>query len=74
MGLEHTDHPFETGSDSTLANIPYSELRFHENTVFTLDMPHNEIGWGTTHVEDMMVVKNDGCIPLSSGDTSLRIV
>ncbi len=74
VGLEHTDHPVETGHPSTPGNIPYSELRFHENSVFTLDMPHNELGWGTTHVEDMMVVKKDGCVPLSSGDTSLRIV
>ncbi|WP_439533659.1 M24 family metallopeptidase, partial [Polymorphobacter sp.] len=74
VGLEHTDHPVEVGVPDMPGNIPYSELRFFENTVFTLDMPHNEIGWGTTHVEDMMVVKADGCQPLSSMDTGLKIV
>lgn len=74
VGLEHTDHPLDLSPAKVPGSLPYTELRFLENTVFTLDMPHNEIGWGTTHVEDMMVVKNDGCKLLSSGDTSLRIV
>lgn len=74
VGLEHTDHPFETGSGKVPGDIPSSELRFLEGTVFTLDMPHNEIGWGTCHVEDMLVVRKDGCELLSSGDTSLKII
>lgn len=74
VGLEHTDHPVETGSDKVPASMAYTDLKFHENTVFTLDMPHNEIGWGTTHVEDMLLVTNEGCKILSSGDTTLRVV
>ena len=41
--------------------------------VFTLDMPYHEIGWGTTHVEDMMLVTATGAVPLSSGNMALRI-
>jgi len=74
VGLEHTDHPIETGGKNVPASIPYTELVFHEGTVFTLDMPHNEIGWGTVHVEDMLVVRKTGCELLSSGDTSLKQV
>jgi hypothetical protein len=39
-----------------------------------MDMPYHEIGYGTSHVEDMMVVRADGAEALSSGDTSLRIL
>ena len=49
------------------------DFNFEENMVFTLDMPYHEIGWGTTHVEDMMLVTKSGAIPLSSGDISLRV-
>jgi Xaa-Pro dipeptidase len=49
------------------------ELRFEENMVFTLDMPYHEFGWGTTHVEDMMIVRKNGCEAITSMDTSLRI-
>jgi hypothetical protein len=41
--------------------------------VFTLDMPYHEFGWGTTHVEDMVIVRADGCEPISSLDTALRV-
>ena len=71
VGLEHTDQPFTT-LDHVQETIGLS-FSFEEGTVFTLDMPHNEIGWGTTHVEDMMVVRKHGCEGLSSMDTSLRI-
>lgn len=73
VGLEHTDHPVETGSTKEPGSIPYSELTFQDGTVFTLDMPHNEMGWGTTHVEDMIHVTATGYETLSSGNTDLRI-
>lgn len=74
VGLEHTDHPLDMGAPNVPGSVPYTELRFHENSVFTLDMPHNELGWGTTHVEDMLRVTKNGCEILSSGDTTLRVV
>jgi len=49
------------------------ELVFEENMVFTLDMPYHEFGWGTTHVEDMVIVRADGCEAISSLDTALRV-
>lgn len=71
VGLEHTDQPFMTLDDE---QRPLGrDFTFEVGTVFTLDMPHNEIGWGTTHVEDMMVVRENGCEALSSMDTSLKI-
>ena len=69
VGLEHTDHPTSIG-----AQMPgHHPLMFEENMVFTLDMPYHEFGWGTTHVEDMMIVRKDGCEPITSMDTSLRV-
>ena len=49
------------------------DFAFEENMVFTLDMPYHEIGWGTTHVEDMMLVTQTGAVALSSGNMSLRV-
>ena len=71
VGLEHTDQPIATGAEP-----PGSfdqDFSFEAGTVFTLDMPYNEVGWGTTHVEDMIVVRENGYEALSSMDTSLRI-
>lgn len=69
VGLEHTDHPVSVG-----AQMPgHHPLVFQENMVFTLDMPYHEFGWGTTHVEDMMLVTKDGCEALTSMDTALRV-
>jgi Xaa-Pro dipeptidase len=69
VGLEHTDHPVSVG-----AEMPgHHPLCFEENMVFTLDMPYHEFGWGTTHVEDMMIVRADGCEPITSMRTGLRV-
>ncbi|MBB5706965.1 M24 family metallopeptidase [Sphingopyxis panaciterrulae] len=69
IGLEHTDHPVSVGPQ-----MPGEHpLAFEENMVFTLDMPYHEFGWGTTHVEDMMIVRKDGCEPITSMNTKLRI-
>ncbi len=69
VGLEHTDHPVSVG-----AQMPgHHPLVFEENMVFTLDMPYHEFGWGTTHVEDMMIVRADGCEPITSMNTALRV-
>jgi Xaa-Pro aminopeptidase len=69
VGLEHTDHPVSVG-----AEMPgHHSLAFEENMVFTLDMPYHEFGWGTTHVEDMMIVRKDGCEPITSMNTALRV-
>ena len=69
VGLEHTDHPVSVGPETPGSH----ELVFLENMVFTLDMPYHEFGWGTTHVEDMMIVRRDGCEPITSMKTDLRV-
>ncbi len=71
VGLEHTDQPWPTGAEQPDSYM--QDLTFEDGTVFTLDMPYNEVGWGTTHVEDMILIRRNGYEALSSMDTSLRM-
>ena len=71
VGLEHTDQPWPTGAEQPDSYV--QDFTFEDGTVFTLDMPYNEVGWGTTHVEDMILIRKNGYEALSSMDTSLRI-
>lgn len=73
VGLEHTDQPWPVGHEQDLSAFE-DVMIFEEGTVFTMDMPYHEIGYGTSHVEDMMVVRANGAEALSSTDTSLRIL
>lgn len=73
VGLEHTDHPWPTGAERGPGDI-YTDLVYEENMVFTMDVPYHEVGYGTSHVEDMMVVKKTrGCEGLSSMNTQLIV-
>jgi Xaa-Pro dipeptidase len=73
VGLDHTDQPVPVGHESDFDAFD-KVMMFEEGTVFTMDMPYHEVGYGTSHVEDMMVVRKNGAEALSSGDTSLRII
>ncbi|MCG8375859.1 MAG: M24 family metallopeptidase, partial [Chlorobiales bacterium] len=70
LGLEHTDDPKAPGvqpqdkPDQTLA----------AGMVVNVDMPHTEIGWGSVHMEDTVVITESGCERLSSADFSMRII
>ena len=69
VGIDHTDQPMAMAHP-----LRQSEpLVFREGTVFTIDVPYLEIGYGSSHVEDMMVCTKTGAKPLSSGDVSLRV-
>lgn len=70
VGIDHTDQP------NSLANPMRrgEPLKFAEGTVFTVDVPYLEIGYGSSHVEDMMVCTKSGAVPLSSGDVKLRVI
>jgi len=71
VGLEHTDHPLPIGPD-----LPGSqgEFVFHENMVFTVDMPYYEVGWGNMHLEDTVRVTATGCEAFTSCEVGLRII
>jgi Xaa-Pro aminopeptidase len=42
--------------------------------VVNVDMPHTEIGWGSVHMEDTVVITDDGCERLASATFDLRAV
>jgi Xaa-Pro aminopeptidase len=69
VGMDHTDQP------NSLANPRRKPepLKFAAGTVFTIDVPYLEIGYGSSHVEDMMVCTAAGAVPLSSGNVKLRV-
>jgi hypothetical protein len=73
----HDNAFYHTGIEHMLvALLPRrvdAPLVFADGTVFTIDVPYLEIGYGSSHVEDMMVCTAQGVRPLSSGDVSLRV-
>jgi Xaa-Pro aminopeptidase len=70
IGLEHSDHRIPIGPTLPGGN---GEFVFEENMVFSIDMPYYEVGWGNLHMEDQILVTNNGVEPLTSCDTSLRV-
>ncbi len=70
VGLEHTDDPKPYGVQPQTK--PDQVLQ--ANMVVNVDMPHSEIGWGSVHMEDTVLITNDGFERLSTADFSLRVV
>jgi Xaa-Pro dipeptidase len=70
LGLEHTDDPKSPGVQPQ--NKPDQTLR--KGMVVNVDMPHTEIGWGSVHMEDTVVITDNGCKRLAEADFNLRTV
>jgi Xaa-Pro aminopeptidase len=70
LGLEHTDDPKAPGVQPQ--DKPDQTLL--KGMVVNVDMPHTEIGWGSVHMEDTVVIIDDGCERLASADFSLRVI
>lgn len=62
IGLQHTDDP----APLTLAGPDYGDPVLEPGIVFNVDLPYIEIGWGAVHLEDTLLVTDDGCEPLTS--------
>jgi Xaa-Pro dipeptidase len=69
LGLEHTDDPKSPGVQPQ--DKPDQTLT--QGMVVNVDMPHTEIGWGSVHMEDTVVITEDGCERLSTADFSIRV-
>ncbi len=69
LGLEHTDDPKSPGVQPQ--DKPDQILQ--SNMVINVDMPHTEIGWGSVHMEDTVVITQGGCERLTTGDVGMRI-
>ncbi len=70
LGLEHTDDPKSPGVQPQ--DKPDQVLQ--KGMVVNVDMPHSELGWGSVHMEDTVMITEDGCERLGSADFSMRIV
>jgi Xaa-Pro aminopeptidase len=70
LGLEHTDDPKAAGVQPQ--DKPDQVLQ--KSMVINVDMPHTEIGWGSVHMEDTVVITDDGCERLATADFSLRTI
>ena len=70
LGLEHTDDPKPPGVQPQ--SKPDQILQ--AGMVVNVDMPHTEIGWGSVHMEDTVVITADGFERLSAADFTLRVV
>ncbi len=71
VGLEHTDHPIPLGPDGLGADADFT---IEEDMLLNFDMPYQEYGWGSMHIEDTLRVTRDGFEPLTSLKTELRIL
>jgi Xaa-Pro aminopeptidase/Xaa-Pro dipeptidase len=70
LGLEHTDDPKPFGVQP---QVKFDQV-LEKNMVVNVDMPHTEIGWGSVHVEDTVVITDDGFVRLSQANLDMRIV
>jgi Xaa-Pro aminopeptidase len=70
LGLQHTDDPSPAWGPPG-----YKADRILEaDMVLNVDLPHIEIGWGAVHLEDTVRVTAEGCEPLTSMQTALRVI
>ena len=70
LGLEHTDDPKPVAAQPGVK----PDAVLEPDMVVNVDMPFTEIGWGSVHIEDTVVITKDGCDPLTSLDLALRVV
>ena len=69
LGLEHTDDPKPPGVQPQ----DKPDQRLAKGMVVNVDMPHTEIGWGSVHMEDTVLITDDGCERLAAADFSLLV-
>jgi len=70
VGLEHTDDPKPAGAQPQTK----PDRLLEAGMVVNVDLPHTEIGWGSVHMEDTVVITADGFERLGVADFSLREV
>jgi Xaa-Pro dipeptidase len=68
VGLEHTDDPKPFGVQPQTK----ADQVLQPGMVVNVDMPHTEIGWGSLHVEDTVLITTYGHERLSKTDLSIR--
>ena len=64
VGLEHTDDPKTVGGQQGMT----ADTVLEPGMVLNVDMPFTEIGWGSVHIEDTVLITGDGFEMLTSGN------
>jgi len=67
LGLEHTDDPKPEG----VMPQTKGDQVLQKNMVINIDLPHTEIGWGSVHMEDTVVITDNGFQRLSEASMDL---
>jgi Xaa-Pro dipeptidase len=70
LGLEHTDDPKPVGAQPGTK----SDQVLEPGMVINVDMPYTEIGWGSLHLEDTVLITDDGHELLTTAGLDLRCV
>ena len=70
LGLEHTDDPKPPGAQPSTKPDQVLE----PGMVLNVDMPFTEIGWGSVHLEDTVLIRLDGHERLTSADLEIITV
>lgn len=70
VGLQHTDQSYRDG----LPFVVGEDHTFEKNMTLTIDLPQIEMGWGATHLEDLINITDDGFEPLGTMDDPLIIL
>ena len=67
VGLEHTDDPRPVGGQQGMT--PDTVLA--PGMVINIDMPFTELGWGSVHIEDTLLITESGYESLTSHDLDI---
>jgi len=67
LGLEHTDDPKPAG----VMPQTKGDQMLRKDMVINVDLPHTEIGWGSVHMEDTVVITESGFKRLSKADLEM---
>jgi len=68
--LQHTDEPMRFDSP-----VPSKDdLVLEENMTITVDFPMVSPGWGSCHLEDLVVITGDGVEPLNDRGQNVIVV
>jgi Xaa-Pro aminopeptidase len=70
LGLTHTDDPAPDGAPPGVKG----DIKLEAGMVVNVDMPFEELGWGSVHSEDTVLVNENGCEALTSNTGSLIVI
>ena len=68
LGLEHTDDP----KSPAVQPQDSPDRALEPGMLVNVDLPHTEIGWGSLHTEDRVVIADNGCERSTTAELGMR--